>query len=70
MSHYSRASVDELVLVGRHAEIAAVEPETLRASSLEPKDVAWAEASREVAVFPRQIEVEVRISRARVVSTQ
>ena len=43
--------VNELVFVRRYVEEVPVEPETLRASSLEAEDVAGAKACREVPQF-------------------
>lgn len=51
-----------------HAEIEAAEPEALRPASREMPDVGAAKTSLKMPVFPRVIEVIVRIAGRRIVS--
>lgn len=55
-------------VVGGDAEIESREPEALRASALDAPDVRLAKSAGEVSVFPRTIDVVVRIVTAGVMS--
>ena len=54
-------AINKRIVVGRHAEVEAIEPETLSVPSGQAEDVAWPETARESPMLPRVIEVIVRI---------
>ena len=51
----------EAVFKRRHAEIVAVEPETLPVPALQTEDMATSKPAGKVSMFPRMIEVEAKI---------
>jgi hypothetical protein len=60
--------VAETNVVLSHAEVETAEPEAAWASSSQPPDVPWAEASPKMSMFPGTIEVIVRIATAGIVA--
>jgi hypothetical protein len=60
--------IAEAVVVWRNAEVVATEPETAPVASLEPEAMVGAEPALKVSMFPRVIDVVVRIAATGIVS--
>lgn len=63
-----KPSIAKCVIVRSNAEVETAKPETVSAATLEVKDMAAADAAGEVSVFPRMIEMIVRIVAAGIMS--
>ena len=55
---------DVVVVIGRHAEVEAAEPETLAIATSEMPNVSATEPASEVAVLPRMIQVKMLVTAA------
>jgi hypothetical protein len=60
--------IDEAVVVGRHAEIEAIEPEAVASAAAETENVARPEAAGESAMFPGAVPVDLEACIVAVVS--
>ncbi len=60
--------IDESIIVGRHGKEKAAETKSLRATARQPPHMGWPNATTEVAVLPRMIEVVMEVVPSRVVA--